>query len=380
MAVLVGVVFYEQFREMQKLVGNVTDFRMFYEAAGALGAGEDPYAATDGGYFYPPTFAFYFRLLHWQPIAGASLLWFTLKLTLVAWTIKTVFRLVGGDALSGAKRRWLIFGAIVVVVRFLIGDLGYGNSNTFILWLTVAAVALDMDDRPVLAGLALAGAVSIKVVPLVFAVYFLASGRWRVLLWLAVWVVVINGLPFVAGYADAQSAWRSYFDAGVATKLNDPLAQPDNQSLWGLLNRLVDWPLSVTRIIWLVLSMTLVGIAGWITFRLRSVRTTEPTKQAGAASLFFLLGLLVSPGSWVVHYSAALLPMTYLLIEAQKGTAPTRLLWAAFIAANVAFSISGWSRATVRWSIEHSWYVIAIFFMFVVLSVVTFRTTTRVER
>lgn len=372
-AVLVLVTFYNQFGEMKKLVANVTDFRMFYEAAAALGSGGNPYDVTNGGYFYPPTFAFYLRSITWLPIAGASLLWFTVKLSLLVWTYQAVYRLVGGPGMTGASRRWFIFGMVCVSARFLFADLQYGNTNTFVLWLTVAAVSLDTEERPALAGLALAAAVSIKIVPVLFAVYFAVSRRWRVLIWAGAWILVLNSTPLLLNGGTAWEAWRTYLETGVVGKLSASLDQPDNQSLWGALNRLVDWPLSRTRLVWGVLSVLLTATAAWAVYSLRVLGRRVSTRQAGAASLFFLLGLLVSPGSWVVHYCAVLLPMTFLLREAMKNAASSRLIWGVFVALNLAFTISGWFRLTVRLSIEHSWFVLATLLLFVTVLGLTVR-------
>lgn len=372
--ILILVAFYEQFQEMAKLVDSLTDFRMFYEAAVALGAGDNPYTINNGGYFHPPTFAFYFQSLTWLPITGASLLWFTIKLVLVIWSIRAVFRLVGGREPDVSNQRWLILGAILVAARFLLADLAYGNTNVLVLWLTLAAVSLDSEEKPCLAALALAGAASVKVVPILFVVYFLARRRLPVLMWMAVWLLALNLTPLLLGGGIMQEAWRSYLETGVAGKLNDSLAQLDNQSMWGALSRLSGWPLSLKRLAWGGLSLLLISTAAWATYNLRVRCRTDRYRQAGAASLFFLLGLLVSPGSWVVHYCALLLPMTYLLGKALKESARAPVLWAVFIVANVVFTISGWFRPSVRWSIEQSWFVIMTLVLFATMVGLTTRS------
>jgi hypothetical protein len=300
-------------------------------------------------------------------------LWFTIKLSLLIWTFQAVYRLVGGPGMTGANRRWLIFGMVCVSARFLFADLQYGNTNTFVLWLTVAAVSLDTDRRPALAGLALAAAISIKIVPVLFAVYFAVGGRWRVVIWTGTWILVLNLTPLLLDGGTAWEAWKTYGETGVVGKLSASLDQPDNQSLWGALNRTVDWPLSRTRLVWGVLSILQTATAAWVGHSLRSLGRHDSTRQAGAASLFFLLGLLVSPGSWVVHYGAVLLPMTFLLRQAMKNSPPARLVWGVFVALNLVFTVSGWFRPTVRLSIEHSWFVLATLLLFVTVLGLTLR-------
>lgn len=372
--VLVLIAFINQFGEMMKIVGNVTDFRMFYEAATALDAGGDPYSATEGGYFYPPTFAYYLRSITWLPLAGASLLWFTLKLSLLFWAYRAVFKMTRGRVLTGSVRHWFIIGILLVAARFVLSDLQYGNTNTFVLSLAIGAVWLDIENRRAMAGLALAGAISIKVVPSLFVLYLVCRGRWRTLVWTAAWIVALNLAPLPAASRNVGDAWTSYLETGVVGKLSDSLAQPDNQSLWGALNRLFGWPLSVMRLMWGALSLVLTAAAARVAYTLRH---ESPFAQARVASLFFLLGLLVSPGSWVVHYSAVLLPMTVLLRHAMDTRPVSLPLWIAFGLANLAFTLSGWFRPTVRLSIEQSWFVIGAVLLFAMLVRFPTRRRTR---
>ncbi len=357
---LVLYCFLNQFREASKVFARSSDFGTFYDAAVALAGGNDPYGALSGRYFYPPTFAFCFRLLAWLPKVGASLLWFAIKMALDIWSLAAVNALFRGHTMPHARRRWFFVGMVFVSARFLIADLEYGNVNGLVLWLGLMAVILDFRGQSVLAGCALAAAISTKIVPALFLIYFGVRGRIRVLVWTVAWLVAINLFPFIFAAPLVARSWTAYFPLGVLGKLGNPLAQPDNQSLWGALNRFLDLPFSQVRLIWLVCSAFLVSIAAWIAFR---ARREDPALQAGAASLFFLLGLLVSPGSWVVHYGATLLPMAYLLREALASRSPVGvpayLVWIVFTAATAAFTLSGWSRPTVRWSIEQSWFVAA---------------------
>jgi hypothetical protein len=145
-------------------------------------------------------------------------------------------------------------------------------------------------------------------------------------------------------------------------QLTSRLAQPDNQSLWGALNRtLPDMLLSRVQLIWGALA-ALLGAVALLAARPSACRS--PRDQVLAASLFFLLGLLVSPGSWVVHYVAVLLPLgvlwRWLLEEGRRST----VFWSLFVAVNLVFSSSGWSRWSVRLSIEGSLFVLAALALF----------------
>jgi alpha-1,2-mannosyltransferase len=365
-ALLLVWLFAVQFAEMQRLVARDTDFRILYDASAALARGLDPYAATENAYRYPPTFALLFRPLLWLPIAGASLLWFVIKLALLIWTLKACWELLEGGDLPARRRHLFLLGLVYVAARFWIADLRYGNTNVLILYLGIGAVYWDGKDRREAAGLLEALAISCKVVPALLLGYFLARRRWRTLGWTALCLLLLNGSSWLLlGDAGAE-AWRTYFGFGVVEQLASRLAQPDNQSLWGALGRaLPDLSLSGVRLIWGALAALLTAVA---LLAARRSAGRGPRDRVLAASLFFLLGLLVSPGSWVVHYTAVLLPLgvlwRWLLAEGSRSAA----FWSLFVAVNLVFSSSGWSRWSVRISIEESLFVLAALALFAGLS------------
>ena len=352
-----------QFAELENLVSQVTDFGTIYRGSSALFAGDDPYTVTDNAYFYPPLLAFLFGPLTLLPPAGASTLFFSLKFIMLVWALLACDRLVEGSLFSGGRRTLFVFGLIFVAARFWVTDLQFGNTNVVIMFLMIAAIVLDRDDRPLAAGLALALAVSIKIVPVVLGLHFLILGRWRTLMFFAAALAVINLLPWILLQGHWGDAWGAYFDAGVTGKLNQRLIQPDNQSLWGVTNRMFPAvPLNTLRWVWAGAAALLGAGTGLVSFRSRD---REPLVQVAAVSLYPLLGLLVSPGSWVVHYTAVLLPMAMLWKLALSGMWSVRWAWLLFLITNVAFTVSGWARPTVKASITQSWFVAAAFLLMV---------------
>ncbi|MBK8165299.1 MAG: DUF2029 domain-containing protein [bacterium] len=356
--VLLGVVLcLNQFAEMRRVVSQVTDFGTIYAASRALFGGGDPYAATDNAYFYPPLLSFLFGSLIRLTPAGASLLFFSVKMVLVVWALAACDRLVSGERFNGGRRVLFSLGMIFVAARFWIADLQFGNTNVLIMFLVIASIAMDHDQRPLPAGLALALAISIKIIPGVLCVHYLCRRRWRTLAITAVTVLGLNLMPWFLLRDHWWSAWESYHVAGVAGKLSLRLSEPDNQSLWGVINRTFpNGSIADLRIVWLAASLLLVSFAGLVS---RVAIRREPMAHIASAALYPLLGLLVSPGSWVVHYTATLLPMTTVWMLALSRQWSGRISWPLFLAANLAFTMSGWARITVRASTTQSWFVLA---------------------
>lgn len=351
-----------QFYEMHKLQSETTDFGTIFNAAIALNDGVDPYHATGNAYFYPPVLAMLFGVLVFLPITVASLLFFLVKIMLVVFALKACFRLVGGNRFSNNQKTLFIFGLVFVAARFWESDLQYGNTNSLIMALVTMAIAWDNKGRWLLSGIVLALATSIKILPVLLVVHFVFHRRWKTVAAFSIALLTLNLLPFIWAFDSWLNAWQSYIDAGVVTKLNARLSQPDNQSLWGLINR--SFPtteLSNLRFIWLSCSALLLGSAGWLSHKTRN--GSQPVTIA-VASLYPLLGLLISPGSWVVHYTAVLLPMavlwSILLSKDWQGWGP----WTLFGVINIIFTASGWSRFTVNASINYSLFVIAVIILF----------------
>ncbi len=338
--------------ELANVLARRTDFTTFLEAARALTGGLDPYAVSGGAYLYPPTFAALLAPLLAVPVTAASLLWFSLKTAWIMHCLAQIFAMLVPDELTVGKRWALATGVLLVTATFWVADLQYGNTNVVILALCVGAVAADLRDRAWLAGLLLALAVTIKLTPVVLLGWFLARQRWRAMIFTAAALVVWNVLPFLWLGDTATTAWRSYVDSGIEAKLVDRLDQPDNQSLWALLVRsLPSLSISQIRPIWLACCAAL-GL-GTTVIAWRVARGGR-LMQATTAGMFLVVALLVSPGSWVVHFSLTTLALAALLRWCLERSVVW--WWMVFAAINLVFSAGKIWRWSVRLATSQSWF------------------------
>lgn len=370
-ALLLVALFSIQLGEMDRVATRVTDFRTFLDAAAALAGGGDPYRDV-AGYMYPPSFAFWIRPLLWFEPSAASLLWFVVKLSLVTWTFTLADRLLHGTELPATRRAWFRLGLVMVAARFWITDLQFGNTNDLLLFLTTGALAWAA-GRPTKAGACLALAITIKAVPILIAGHFVVARRWRALAWTAVWALALNVIPLAVAPAPLARAWASYREVQVVGAVTERRAQPDNQSLWGAFARELPVDAAGLRLAWLAAAAALtLGVAA-VTWH---ARRRGPLAEAAAAGLWPPLVLLVSPGSWVVHYTGMLLPLAAWLRLLLARERPPRFAWTLFALANLILTASGWWRWSIRLAADRSLFVGAALVVQVVLAWSILRRST----
>lgn len=182
MALGVGVVMWcVQTGIATALKERLFDFRCFYDAAVAAVRGENIYDAGTRGYIYPPMLAALIEPLGQMGVRGAGVLWSIWNVALLACTawlaaneIARRFSLRLGRAQLGALAA---FGMLVVADK-LNRELKEGNCNVLIL-LGVVLSLRWVGTRPMLCGLALAFAIHIKYLPVVFVPLMLMRGYWR---------------------------------------------------------------------------------------------------------------------------------------------------------------------------------------------------------
>lgn len=179
--------------------GNIPDFTIFH-AAGAPGPIYDPQWLTAGQqipgqrpFAYPPTFLLICRPLHLLPLGWAYALWIAVSATLF---VEATGRLV-------SKGAWLVLASPMVLLAG-----AFGQTPLFIGALTI--LSLSLPKRPILAGVLLGIAFSIKPQVILFAPVALAiQGQWRALFAMG----VTGAAACLASLALGPELWSQWFRA-----------------------------------------------------------------------------------------------------------------------------------------------------------------------
>jgi alpha-1,2-mannosyltransferase len=279
--------------------------------------------------FTYPTFAVLLAVpLALVPWAAAQWLWTALIFVAMTLVVRYSFA-----PLLGRIRPWapIMIGVLVALCAYampLRDQVRFGQVDILLVAMCVADVAPGRTRWPrgVLVGLATA----IKLVPGVFVIYFLVTGRRREALNAAVAAVTATVLTFLVLPADSADYWfRALFDSD---RLGSNTSTT-NQSIRGMLLRLY-WPDAVTSLVWLVC----VALVAYLGFRAARAAWRDGDEIRGIA-ITGLIAVLVSPVSWI-HHLAWLVVVFGAIVG--DGRNPRRVAFAAAVWLYYVLQVPWW--------------------------------------
>ncbi|WP_446215504.1 glycosyltransferase 87 family protein [Micromonospora sp. IBHARD004] len=271
---------------------RLSDLHIYYGALTQLRSGRPLYAyvAENGGPFtYPP-----FAAVALWPVTAV-----TESVAQVIWLLLTVAAVVaiavpvGGVLASGRSRRPLAVATVAAVLMLsapVQSNLRFGQVSIFVVLL---ALLDGMGVAPPrFRGILVGVAAAIKLTPLLFVVYFLASGRYRDAGRAALTFVACAGIAAAVLPAESRSYWTGTV---FQTSRIGNLASLGNQSLHGMLLRLGVDEASLP-LVWAALVGAICAVA-----LLRARQLTRHGRPGHAAVLVGCATVAASPVSWTHH-------------------------------------------------------------------------------
>jgi len=202
----------------------------------------------------------------------------------------------------------------------LVNSLREGNSTHIVLFLLVLALALWRSGWKFAAGLMLGLAALIKIPLLLFGVYFLLRGNWRIVAGGCAVIILTFLLSLLIHGSEVNIAW---FDGNVLAYVGRVIPAFNVQSIDAFLMRLVteedglfDWtarePATAHKIVRTLIFVALFGAAFWLARRVTAPR--EPATGLTGRDyleycLILVLATVASPVSWSHYYLFMLLPV-----------------------------------------------------------------------
>lgn len=260
------------------------------------------------GFTYPPFAGLVLWPLAWLPAPVTDGLWSAATLmTVVIVAFVSASRLPVQFVGKTATRVTAGMIALLLLVSYpVISDLFLGQVSLFVMALTlVDALCVPRRYRGVLTGLAAA----IKLTPLAFAVYFLATKQWRTVFLTAVTFLFSTALAIMVLPRDSLSYWT--LRLWQTENVGEPTAVR-NKSVYGMLVRWLDVPW--LGLLWAVAVLILTVAAARATWR----HGQEGDALAGAITAG-CLSIAVFPISWPHYLTWSLLAGARLLFTPGWG-------------------------------------------------------------
>ena len=284
---------------------------------------------------YPPFAALLFAPLSWLPVTAGRVLVSAATVLALPVTSYLVLRLPPWPAQLARDRAVqlaLAFSAAAIWLEPERTNLKYGQINVLLtLLVLVDLVWIERGRNALIGGVGIGIAAGIKLTPALFAVYLLATRRYRAAATAASAFAVTVAAGFALVPGDAARYWDlSFLDPAHVGRIQNVA----NQSLLGALARVLG-TLSVGPV-WL-LAAAAVGGAG-IALAARAGRAGQ---AAQAFALCAVTSLLISPISWSHHWVLAVPALLVALVAAWRSVAG--------LAAVAVIAVAGW--AAVIWRV-----------------------------
>ncbi len=302
------------------------DYSIFQKAGRITGLGKP------GPILYPPPFLliFYpFSLLSYQTAAVSMMV--ISQICLVVFFYFFFFRIL-------SLNQEHIFLALAVIYSLFYHPnyltIGLGQVNLVVLaFFIIAWFAYHRNSRPVLVALPLSLAVLIKTYPALFLLYFVIKRKFKIVIWVGVFLVLSLVATLIFLPANIWSDWFAFVlpsggYARVAEQFINPTV-PWNQSLNGFLSRLfiqTEWseaiiqsPIAARILTYLSAAFVILAV---VVLSFLSSKIADSKKLLNLEfSIFLLTVFMVAPFSWE-HHLVMVLPSVifalYLLVYAEK--------------------------------------------------------------
>jgi alpha-1,2-mannosyltransferase len=243
------------------------------------------------GFTYPPFAGYLLRPLAWITPAQTIWVYSVIAVGAFAASIWWLIRPMAGRR----GPAWFVF-ALAFVLSTTLEPIReaftFGQINV-VLWALILLdllVLLPRGSR--FTGVSIGLATAIKLVPGIFILYLLVTRRWIAAAVAAGTTVAATG---VAAAVAPRESWTYFTERMLGGEGIGQLHYTFNQSVMGTLARLA-YPDQPSRIVWLVLSLALLGYGLW-----RAARLAGAGDEVAAIAVVGIVGSLVSPVTWVHH-------------------------------------------------------------------------------
>ncbi len=320
---------------------NFTDLHVYRTGAEAVLHGRALYTVRYLGlpFTYPPFAAVAFTALAVLPWDLAAWMVLLVSVACVPAMLYLALRLRPAAhwfSRVDAARLALAAAALAVWLEPVRSTLGFGQVNLILAVLVLADLTLPDSSR--CKGIGIGIAAGIKLTPLVFAVYLLATRRYRAAAAAAGAFAATMAIGYaVAPGASAHYYWQLNF---LHTANISPVYNDWNQSVLGATSRDLG---QAPGPLWLI-AVLAVGVAGL----LLAARAGRGGDDATGFALTAVTGLLVSPITWTHHWVIAIPALLLAAVMAWRSRREWPRRSALRLCGVAVLAVIGWSGLARR--------------------------------
>lgn len=295
------------------------DFNIYYQASKDVMVGRALYhnPAIDNN--YPPTAVLFMLPVSYLPQNLAENIWTIGSVLAMIWSLWILSKVVDSTHASFITLLSVCVAIWMFPVKF---TLGLGQINFFLLLFLCLSFLAGLHKQELLAGWWLGLAAAIKITPIILVLYFIRKGQWRVGLWCALTLGLLNICAFCLVGSQTLIEYYTQVFLHIPTIGN---AAYYNQAFSGFLARA-----SVPTAISYVVNYGVFILLTLLSWRFTKPSTEHPTRQILEYSLFILTSLIGAGLAWQHHFVWTLpifVALVALLIRRQLVT--VQLLWFA---------------------------------------------------
>lgn len=324
---------------------NEYDLKIYFSALTQWRSGGQLYDYSQfdqiNGYLYftyPPVAAMLMSPMTTLPISSVITL---TSIAIFACTVALVLLSVR-ERVTLRRPQLALLTAVATAAAFCLQPISqtaaYGQVNTFLALLVMFDVFVLRKRGSRWAGIGIGLATAIKLTPAIFLLYLALSGNWRML---RTALATAAGATVLAALAAPAATWRYFtsllWDSGRVGVLDNTA----NQSINGTLARLAA-PFPPDKAAWLLASVVVVARGA-----LRIRRAVAAGDTLLAVTITGLLGVLVSPVSWI-HHAVWIAPAMVVLLSRLMASFPLRLFRLLASAPGAYRTLGGGDRRQVR--------------------------------
>ncbi len=254
-------------------------------------------------YIYPPLFALALAPLTPLGLLWAGRVWLLVVHAAFLASLWLIIRL--NPELTPAARRLFLIAAFIFMPVYL--TIHFQQVASLWLLLLTATLWAALRDRDRWAGITLALAASLKVVPIFLIPLFARLGRWAIAGWAAAALCALTGLTVLASPGSLD------FFTVVLPRLSLGNANWDNGSINGLISRSVAlfpgaFGSQTARVAAAAISASVVIVVG-LTLWQAGRAGRDPWQLRLSVAAFIVALLIVSSVTWQHHLVTLLLPL-----------------------------------------------------------------------